>query len=106
MITKPLIFEGNELVMNYSTSAAGVVLVEIQALDGNPIPGYTLDRCEVIFGDHTDRPVSWRGRGSDLGHLAGKPIRLRLLLDDADLYSLRFRPKDRGRNPRRNAGKT
>lgn len=92
LLTKPLIFAGKSLVINYSTSAAGVVLVEIQQADGTPIPGYGLNQCEIIFGDHVDRVVSWKGSGSDLSHLAGRPIRLRFLLNDADLYSLQFRP--------------
>jgi hypothetical protein len=29
--------------------------------------------------------------GSDVSKLAGRPIRLRLVIQDADLYSLRFR---------------
>jgi hypothetical protein len=35
--------------------------------------------------------VHWQS-GSDLGTLAGKPVRLRFVLRDADLYSIRFRP--------------
>jgi len=91
LVTKPLVFQGKQLVVNYSTSAAGFLLVEIQDVGGNPITGRGLDHSEVLFGDHIDRPVSWKGSGADIGHLAGKPIRLRLLLNDADLYALRFR---------------
>jgi hypothetical protein len=35
--------------------------------------------------------VSWKN-GTDLNSLAGRPIRLRFVLKDADVYSMQFRP--------------
>lgn len=46
--------------------------------------------CPEVFGDQLERVVAWTS-GPDLSALAGKPIRLRFTLKDADLYSLRFR---------------
>ena len=89
-VTKPLKFEGKQLVMNFSTSAAGSVRVEIQTANGNPIKGFALADCPEIFGDRIERVVSFKG-GSDVGQLAGKPIRLRFVIKDGDLYSIRFR---------------
>ena len=89
--TRPLTFTGKELEMNFSTSVAGSVQVEIQDAGGTPLPGYGLEDCPEIFGDHLERVVSWKG-GSDVSGLAGKPIRLRFVMKDADLYSIRFRP--------------
>ena len=43
-----------------------------------------------VFGDDLDRQVSWKA-GPDVSKLAGKPVRLRFVLKDADLYSMRFR---------------
>jgi hypothetical protein len=77
--------------MNFSTSIAGSVRVEIQDAGGTPLPGYGLEDCPEIFGDHLARVVAWKG-GSDVSGLAGKPIRLRFVMKDADLYSIRFRP--------------
>jgi hypothetical protein len=90
LITKLLKFTGRELEINYSTSAAGKVRVELQDAEGQAIPGFTLDDCEPIYGDHIARVVAWKG-GSDVSSLAGRPIRLRFEMSDADLYSLRFR---------------
>ncbi len=90
LITKLLTFTGKELEINYSTSAAGQVLVELQDANGKPIPGFTLTDCKPIYGDHISRAVEWEG-GSDLSALAGKTIRLHFEMSDADLYSLRFR---------------
>jgi hypothetical protein len=94
LVTKPLIFEGNDLVINYATSAAGSVRVEIQDADGKPIERRSLEDAQEIYGDEIERVVSWKA-GGDLGALAGKPVRLRFVLKDADLYSLRFVPKPR-----------
>lgn len=87
--TRLLKFTGTQLEINYSTSAAGKILVELQDEDGKPIPGFTLDDCVPIYGDHIARLVEWNG-GADLAKLSGKPIRLRFEMSDADLYSLRF----------------
>lgn len=90
MVTKPLRFEGGEFVMNFATSAPGSVRVEIQDADGRPIEGYALGDCPEIIGDRIDQVVRWKN-GSDVRSLAGKPVRLRFVMKDADLYSIRFR---------------
>ena len=91
MTTHPLTFQGKELVINYSTSAAGSIQAEIIGEDGQPISGFTLEDCPEIYGDEIDKVVEW-GEKSDLSQLAGQTVRLRFALKDADLYSLRFRP--------------
>ena len=89
VLTRPLLFSGNKLLINYSTGAAGSVRVEVQDRDGVPIPGYTIEDAEEMFGDSLEQPVLWR-HGFDVGSLQGKPVKLRFVLADADLYSLRF----------------
>ena len=88
--TKPLTFEGSLLDVNFSTSAAGGILVEIQDAGGIPIEGFTLQDCSEIFGDNITRPVIWKS-DAVLSDLAGTPVRLRFVLRDADLYSFRFK---------------
>lgn len=90
LITKPLIFEGTELVLNVATSAAGGVAVEIQDEGGQPLPGYALSECPPFYGDEIECVVGWK-EDSDVSRLAGRPIRLRFAMKDADLYSIRFR---------------
>ncbi|MDP2898658.1 MAG: hypothetical protein Q8Q12_19135 [bacterium] len=90
MVTKPIRFKGKELVVNFSTSASGSIRVEAQTPAGEPIPGYALADCPEIIGDAIERVVSWRS-GSDLSRLSGQPVRLRFVMKDADLCSLRFR---------------
>ena len=89
-LTKPLIFSGRRLFLNYATSAAGSLRVEIQDHEGRPVPGFSLDESEEIFGNSINQVAHWSG-GSDLGALAGRPIRIRVVLKDADLYSIQFR---------------
>ena len=90
MQTRPLTFSGRQLEINYSTSAAGSLRVEIQDAAGKPLPGFTLADCREIVGDHIERIVTWK-EGSDVSQLAGKPVRLSFAMKDADLYALRFR---------------
>ncbi len=89
LITKPLTFTGSKLTLNFSSSAAGSVQVELQDPAGQPIPGFALDDCPEIYGDSIERTVTWKG-GGDVRPHAGKPVRIRFALKDADLYSFRF----------------
>ena len=88
--TKPMIFSGKELQLNFSSSAAGGIQVEIQDINGKPISGFTLDDCPPIFGDTIERKVSWK-QGADLSKIGGQPVRLHFLIKDADLYSFQFK---------------
>ena len=63
-------------MLNYSTSAAGSVKVEIQGPTGDAIPGYALEDAQEIVGDEIERLVAWK-TSSDVSALAGKPVRLR-----------------------------
>jgi hypothetical protein len=86
----PVTFTGDELVINFATSAAGSVRVELQDAGGMPIPGFALEEAREQIGNEIERVVTWSG-GSDVSALAGKPVRLRFGMKDADVYSLRFR---------------
>lgn len=89
VVTKPIRFGGRELEINFSTSAAGAIWVEIQDAEGNPLPGYTQSEADEIFGDTIQRVVTWKGN-PDVSPLSGKPVRLRFIMSDADLYSWKF----------------
>lgn len=90
MRTRPLTFSGKELELNFATSAAGGVRVEIQDAVGQPLPGFALADSLETIGNELERVVQWR-QGSDLSKIAGKPVRLRFALTDADVFSFRFR---------------
>jgi hypothetical protein len=65
--------------------------VELQDANGQPIEDYTLADCSEIIGDEIKRVVTWNN-GADVSALAGKPVRLRFRMHDADLFSFRFAP--------------
>jgi hypothetical protein len=88
-VTHPLAFAGNDLVLNYATSAAGSVRLELQEADGTPIPGYTLEESPQLYGDSVAHVFRWRDKKS-VAAVAGQHVRLRLVLCDADVYALRF----------------
>jgi hypothetical protein len=93
MLTVPLTFAGNRLCLNYASSAAGAIRVEIQDYKGEPLPGFTLAEAVPSIGDEIEGVVRWKS-GNCVGELAGRPIRLRFLLQDCDLYSMRFEYRD------------
>lgn len=89
ILTKPFIFDGKTLAINFATSAAGGIRIEIQDAKGKPYPGFSIADCREQIGNEIERQVTWNS-DADLATLAGKPVRLRILMKDADLYSFRF----------------
>ncbi|MCI0491645.1 MAG: hypothetical protein L0Z07_01765, partial [Planctomycetes bacterium] len=78
LLTRPLTFTGDRLELNFSTSAAGSIRVEIQNEAGEPIPGFAADDCVEIVGNEIERVVRWKN-GADVSSLAGKTVRLRFV---------------------------
>jgi len=83
VVTKPFIFEGDELRINFSTSAKGSIYITIRDEDGNEAK-----TCE-LFGDKIDRRV--RFEGAELSAFAGKPVTLEFEMKDARLYAFEIR---------------
>ena len=84
VVTKPLVFAGGELLVNFSTSARGRMFVTIRDEAGKSI------RSVELFGDKVDRPVDF-AEGGKVADFAGRPVTLTFDMSDADLYSFRFR---------------
>ena len=82
-LTKFFIFSGNECYVNFETSAMGYIYFILCDNEGNEYRS-----CET-FGNSLDRRIHF-GEGV-LASLAGKPVRLRIRMRDADIYSLQFR---------------
>ena len=91
LLTKPFTFAGSRLLLNFETAAAGGIRVEIQDDRCEPLPGYRLDDSVELIGDDIDRAAAWTS-GEDVGPLAGRPLRLRFVMRDSDLYSMAFTP--------------
>ena len=90
LLTRPLVFEGSDLVINFATSPGGHLRAELLDTAGRALPGFSMAEAAVMSGDHIEQAVRWPG-GARVARLAGKPVRLRVALHDADLYSIRFR---------------
>lgn len=84
LVTKPFIFDGDKLTINFSTSAAGFIRIILEDINGNPMENYT--SCE-LFGDSTDRYVDFP---ASLEAISGKPVRMLIEMRDADIYSFKF----------------
>ena len=89
--TKPILFSGSHMTINYATSAAGSIWVELQTANGKVIDGYSMNDSDEIIGDEITRTVTWKGI-STLHKLANTPIKIRFKMKDADLYSIQFKP--------------
>ena len=46
--------------------------------------------CPEVFGDSLEQVLGWNAT-SDVSKLLGEPIRMRIILKDADVYGSRFR---------------
>lgn len=90
LITRPLVFAGNRLVLNVDTGAVGYAQVGFLDSTGMPVPGYSLDECVYINGDFLETEVEWLHKGTDVSELAGKPVRLVFRLHGARLYAMQF----------------
>ncbi len=89
--TKPFIFAGHALELNYRTGPAGSVRVEIRDAGDQPIPGYRLEDMHALSGDEIGGIARWKDNpDTAIAGLAGQPVRLRFVLRDAALYSMRF----------------
>lgn len=84
VLTKPLTVTGENMYVNFATSAVGGMVVAVCDEDGQSLEGYT---SYVMFGDSVDRPVAFE---KSLKLLEGKKVRLKFKMKDAHLYSFIF----------------
>ncbi len=111
IITRPLQFDGNRLVLNIDTDAHGYALVGLLDENGNPIKGFSIQESVVINGDHIAIEAEWIKRGierfrenirdfdgtiddvemsGDVSSLEGRTIRVKIKMRGAKLYSMQF----------------
>jgi len=87
--TIPLRFTGSQLLLNLDASAGGSALVEILDEKNQPFPGFSRQDCEPLYGNSVRMTARWRNQ-SDLTPLAGKTVKLRIILQNAKLYAFQF----------------
>jgi len=86
VVTKPLTFEGSDLHLNFESSAAGHIYVDVLDADGNPLAD---KKSFEVYGNNIDRKVCFAD-GTDFAEFSGKPVRLRFTMQEAKLYSMWF----------------
>jgi hypothetical protein len=89
LVTKIFTSKGSHLALNFSTSAAGFIIVELLDINGKTIPGFSSENCIPLIGNEISRQVEWK-TGSSLEQLNSTPLKIRFTLKDADLYSFNF----------------
>ena len=82
ILTKEFTYDGDELYVNFATSAWGYMYVTLIDENGNRY------QSEEHFGNSTHRRI--KIADDTVKRLSGKPVRLEVRLRDADLYSIRF----------------
>ena len=95
LVTKPVIFSGNRMYLNYATSGAGSIRIEFQNEKGQALPGFSLEESPVLYGDEIDGEVVWprpdtRTDRMPLRRITGQTVKIRFVMRDADLYAFRF----------------
>lgn len=95
LVTKPVIFSGNRMYLNYATSGAGSIRIEFQNEKGQALPGFSLEESPVLYGDEIDGEVVWprpdtRTDRAPLRRISGQAVKIRFVMRDADLYAFRF----------------
>ncbi|MCY2990662.1 MAG: hypothetical protein NTY19_22705 [Planctomycetota bacterium] len=95
LVSKTLLFKGDTLTVNYNARLAETGSVSVEILDDKqrPVPGFTAADCDPLTGDEIDATVTWKGR-AEVRSLAGKPIHLRFVIKNADLFSFRLAGKE------------
>jgi hypothetical protein len=89
LLTRPLRFDGKSLEINGRTSPGGFLQVEVCNEAGRALPGFEASQCVPLTGDEITWTVKWKGHPG-LSARSGRPIRLRFLLQDADLFAMKF----------------
>jgi len=103
IITRPFIFEGDNLTLNVDASR-GWVKAGLTEIHGRPISeynisltdpstgtgrGYAVNAFEPIKADSVRHTVTWNGN-SDVSALAGRAVRLRIEMKNAKLFAFQF----------------
>lgn len=86
LLTKPVRLHGSRLFLNLQASE-GVAHVELLSEDGVPVDGFSGDHAAAVRGDGVRLEVHWDS-GKSAGSIGDRPVRLRIRLKQAELYSV------------------
>jgi hypothetical protein len=72
VLTKPIVFKGNRLLLNIDTDATGYAQVGFLDEGGNPVEGLGVDDCVYINGDFIETEVEWFPNWKEFKDFEGK----------------------------------
>jgi hypothetical protein len=85
VLTRPLIFSGNELEMNYQAKGDGCIQIQIDSVEEHCRKSLV---SEPLTGDKTCKKISWPEH--KLRELSGVPVRITFKMKNAKLFSFCF----------------
>jgi hypothetical protein len=85
LLTRKLTFDGEYLFVNADASQ-GEIFAEVLDKNGNPIRGFSKDKCKPVKINGTKTILKWE-EGKTLKEYSGKPIKIKFYLKNASLYS-------------------
>jgi hypothetical protein len=94
LTTRPVLFHGKYLFANVDADS-GELRAEVLDQNGRVVLPFSRDNCIPIRSDKTLQAVHWEG-ADDLSALAGKPMRFRFHLTNAQLYAFWVSPESSG----------
>ncbi len=87
--THPIKFTGDRLTVNAAVRPGGRVRIALLDTEGVPIPGRGIEDCRPLTIDNPSWIVSWTD-GESVASYSGQAIRLRVELQDADVFGFQF----------------
>ena len=78
LLTKPFVFKGDELEMNFSTSAAGGIKTAILNNDNKAYDGFEMSESIEAIGNYINGKARWKNK-ENLSSLEGKVVKLKIL---------------------------
>ena len=91
VVTRSMRPSGKKLILNMQIAEGrnGEVKVEIMDPAHWPVSGFALGDADPLTKSGLDITATWKG-SDNIGSVAGKPIKLRISLKNAQLFSVRF----------------
>ena len=92
LITKAIEWPGGSLILNAVTlggAGNGSIRVEVLTEDLAPVPGLTGSDSDPLKGDSCKMEATWQGRSDAIAVMQGRTIRLKIHIDNSDLFSFR-----------------
>jgi|GEM_PF-212254 len=89
VVTTAVTVSGKSLYVNAAAQAGTLKAELLDADTGTAIPGYTLANSVALQADAVRAKLQWQGV-TDLSALAGRSVKIRFSVQNADLYSFWF----------------